>query len=89
MDHREKLKEINNFLLGGREVVDIPKASTEEEKPKEVIVKKYIIEVTIYPDGQEFTKSWMISKGPKKKFVRRKKSTKPMNKTKITEREEY
>ena len=62
--------------------------STLSPKQSGVTVKRYMMEITTYPNGQEYTKCWCVHTGtkkPKKKV----KSKKKLTKTEIKSVEEY
>lgn len=61
---------------------------SDTQKPSGVTVKRYMIEITTYPNGQEYTKCWCVHSGikqPKKKSSSKKK----LPKTEFKSVEEY
>lgn len=59
-----------------------------EQKTKEVIVKRYMMEVTTYPNGDEFTRSWLVHKGAKQP-TKKKKARKETQQAEVDEAEVY
>jgi len=48
-----------------------PLPSPDFPPNKDVVVKRYMLEVRTYPDGREFLKSWLVSKGKAKPKIAR------------------
>ena len=54
-----------------------------------IMVKRYMIEISTYPNGNEYIKAWCVHTGEKKNTLKKKKEKKVMNKVKVESQEVY